>query len=79
MSRKTEAQYLAELCRGFVGNLDGCMVITSRRQTLAIGAANYGLTRGWLTGEWDTSDEQSHAYICRLTERGRAYFSGEAR
>jgi hypothetical protein len=53
-------------------------VITSRREQFQIASANYGIDQGWLHGEWDARDEQSTAFICRLTDAGRKHFGLKA-
>jgi hypothetical protein len=64
----------AALRRAFVDHHADYIVITSRRQQFQIESANYGIGQGWLKGEWDERDEQSAAWICRLTDQGRKHF-----
>lgn len=67
----------AMLHRAFVEKRAGCIVITSRRERLQIQSAEYGVERGWLAKTVDTEDEQSTAWVYRLTPQGRKYFMGE--
>lgn len=69
----------AMLRRAFVDHRADYVVISSRRQQAQIESVNYGIERGWLTGEWDESDEQSTAFICRLTTAGRKHFGLKAK
>ena len=46
----------------------------SLRRAFELEAANYGVDQGWLVGRMDTRDEQSSAWVCRLTDKGREYF-----
>lgn len=66
----------AMLHRAFVEKRAGCIVITSRRERLQIQSAEYGVERGWLAKTVDTEDEQSTAWVYRLTPKGRTYFFG---
>ncbi len=80
MSERKEqlaAEYQAALCKVFVGHPDACIIITSRREVFSIYAANYGVDMGWLTGEWYDLDEQSTAYVYRLTPAGREHFKAD--
>lgn len=38
---------------------------------------NYGIEQGWLKGKWDERDEQSTAFVCRLTPKGRKHLGLE--
>lgn len=62
------------LRRAFVDKHANYIVITSRRERFQIAAANHGMDQGWLSGHWDDSDEQSTAFICWLTDKGREHF-----
>jgi len=64
----------AALRRAFIDKHAKCIVITSLHERFQIESAKYGVDRGWLRGEMDTSDEQSSVWICRLTEEGRRHF-----
>ena len=70
-------EYEAALRRAFVDGRADYIVITSRREQFQIEAANFGLDLGWLRGEWDTRDEQSTAWVLRLTSEGRKHFGLE--
>jgi hypothetical protein len=73
----TETELEAALRRAFVDKRAGCIVIDSRRQAFQIASATLGIDRGWLKGEWYDKDEQSTAYVCRLTAAGRKHFGLE--
>lgn len=75
----SNTEYESALRRAFVDNRASSIVITSRRQQFQLDAVSYGSEQGWLTGELDDSDEQSAAYVCRLTKKGREHFGLEAR
>ena len=70
----TPTEMEAMIRKAFVDGKADCIVITSRREQTQILTVNYGITQGWLDAEWDTSDEQSTAYVARLTPLGRKYF-----
>jgi hypothetical protein len=72
-------EYESALRRSFVEKRASCVVITSRRQQFQIEAVNYGIDQGWLEGEWDRSDEQSTAFVARLTEAGKRHFGLEGK
>lgn len=72
-----EAEYEAALKRAFVDRRADYIVITSRREQFQAESANYGIDQGWLSGEWDDRDEQSTAFVCRLTPEGRKHFGLE--
>lgn len=67
-------EYEAALRRAFVEHHADYIVISSRREQFQIESANYGIGQGWLTGRLDERDEQSTAWICRLTDEGRKHF-----
>jgi hypothetical protein len=71
------AEYEAALRRAFVEKRAACVVISSRRQQFQIRCTNYGIEQGWLKGRWDDSDEQSTAFVARLTDEGRTHFGLE--
>jgi uncharacterized protein YbdZ (MbtH family) len=73
-NRLTPDEYEAALRRAFVEHHADFVVITSRREQFQIEATNYGIDQGWFTGEMDTRDEQSSAWVCRLTDKGREHF-----
>jgi hypothetical protein len=70
-------EYEAALRRAFVDGRADYIIITSRREQFQIEAANFGVYKGWLRGEWETWDEQSTAWVCRLTLEGRKHFGLE--
>ena len=74
MTQYTNEEFEDSLRRAFVERRADFIVITSRRERFQIGAANYGVDQGWLVGRMDTRDEQSSAWVCRLTDKGREYF-----
>lgn len=67
-------EYESALRRAFFDRRADSIVITSRRERFQMESANYGIEQGWLTGELDESDEQSAAFVCRLTDAGRKHF-----
>ena len=67
-------EYEQALRRAFVDHHADYILITSRRERFQIEAADYGVDQGWLKGEMDTRDEQSSAWVCRLTDKGREHF-----
>ena len=68
------AECEAALRRAFVDRRADFIVITSRRERFQIESANYGIDQGWLRGDWDERDEQSVAWVLRLTDAGRKHF-----
>lgn len=78
MSDYTSIELEDALRRAFVDHRADFVVITSRRQQFQIESVNLGIDRGWLHGEGDDRDEQSTAFICRLTKAGREHFRLEA-
>jgi hypothetical protein len=74
----TVAELEAALRRAFVDRRADYIVLTSRYQRFQIASANHGIDQGWLRGAWDDSDEQSTAFICRLTDAGRKHFGLKA-
>jgi hypothetical protein len=72
-------EYKSALRRAFVERRADYIVITSRREQFKAAAVSYGIDQGWLEGEWDRSDEQSTAFVARLTEAGRKHFGVEGR
>lgn len=68
------SEYESALRRAFVDKRADYIVITSRRERFQIEAVNFGIEQGWLKGEWDESDEQSSAFVCRLTDSGKQHF-----
>jgi uncharacterized protein YbdZ (MbtH family) len=67
-------EYESALRRAFVERRADFIVITSRHEQFQIESANFGVDQGWLKSEMDTRDEQSSAWVCRLTDKGREYF-----
>lgn len=76
MSDATQ-QYEDALRRAFVDHHADYIVVTSRRERFQLEAASYGEDKGWLSFHSDGRDEQSTAYIYRLTQFGRRYFGLE--
>jgi hypothetical protein len=68
------SKYEASLRRAFVDHYADYIVITSRRERFQIESASYGIEQGWLSGYMDERDEQSSAWILRLTEKGKEHF-----
>lgn len=66
--------YEDSLRKAFVDHRADYIVITSRREQYQIQAANYGLDQGWLYSQMDSTDEQSSAWVLRLTDKGKEYF-----
>ena len=62
------------LYKAFVDHRADSILITSRRQAFQIESAAYGVEKGWLHQTIDDSDEQSTAWIFRLTEAGKQHF-----
>jgi hypothetical protein len=71
------SEYEGALRRAFVEKRADYIVLTSRRERFQAEAMNYGINQGWLKGEWDERDEQSTAFVCRLTFAGRMHFGLE--
>ena len=69
-----QLEYEASLRRAFVDHRAAYVIITSRREQFQIKAVNYGIDQGWLEGKMDERDEQSTAYVARLTPKGRKHF-----
>lgn len=69
-----ELGYESALRRAFVDKKYDKIIITSRREMYQIKAASYGIAQGWLEGEFDNRDEQSSAWILRLTDEGKEHF-----
>jgi len=67
----------AMLYRAFVEHRADYIVITSRLQRTQIQSAEYGVERGWLKKTVVDTDEQSTAWVYRLTQKGRAYMFGK--
>ena len=67
-------EFESALRRCFVERHADYWLVTSRRDQFGIEAGNFGIERGWLEGRLDTRDEQSTAWICRLTDKGREHF-----
>lgn len=70
-------EYESSLRRAFVDHRADYIVLTSRRQQFQAEAMNYGIEQGWLKGKWDERDEQSTAFVCRLTPKGRKHLGLE--
>jgi uncharacterized protein YbdZ (MbtH family) len=64
----------AALRRAFVDHSADYIIITNRREQFQIESANYGIDQGWLNSEWVERDEQSAAFVCRLTAEGKKHF-----
>lgn len=69
-----ESELEAALYRAFVTGKANYIVITSRRQQFQIESASYGVDKGWLKQTIDNRDEQSTAWIYRLTKAGEKHF-----